>query len=326
MVKKIRVRRKKQAAKAPQPRKGVAQRAMVQRSVLDSGAAAWARLLADPCAAPLTYPCYPTGTGGSVLMRFESDFLFATGATEVAGIFGFCPGSLGGFSNATPLTSDILGTVLTLQSTSIPGFTFINANTNSYRPVAACMQVMYPGTELNRSGVVGVGICSGDVLLRNVNTVGGGSNINTNASEVRTMCQHVERMPTTVVEIKWFPGTADEENNSTQGLKLGTLTDIEGRNTIFMSASGFPVSTGIRIRMVAVYELSFGAGAGQIAGSVAPTSGNTPAQVVRALTNRDADWYISSAAKIGKAVGNTISYVATGYKAASAFAAGLALI
>jgi hypothetical protein len=295
-------------------------------TVLDSGARAWAKLLDDPCAANLVYPCYPTGTGGSVLMRFETDNLYYTGATETAGMFLVCPGALQGFTNNVPQTSDVLGSPLGAFLTQVPGYTFIHGNANSFRAVAGCMQIMYPGTELNRSGIVGVGITDGAVFSRNIATANGGGNINTSAGEMRTMCQHVERMPTGVVEIKWFPGNKDQQSESTQGNDLNSTDEISGRNVMFASVSGFPVSTGVRIRIVCVYEISFGSGAGQVAGAHSPPSINTPAQIIRAMTSRDPLWYIESAVKAGKAIGTAISYVNAGYKAASSIAAGLALL
>lgn len=306
--------------------KAVRQPSPNHRLLLDKGAAEWARLLDDPCGANLVYPCYPTGSGGSVLMRFEADGIIAAGATETAVIYGFTPGALRGFINTTPLTSDTLGSTLSLSSGLNPGGSFITNNANSFRPVAACMQVMYPGTELNRSGVVGVGLTDGSVFANNLSTADGGSNINTTAAQVRTLTQHVERMPVGVVEVKWFPSSNDEANIGTQVQQVSTSNAVAGRNTLFMTASGFPVSTGIRVRIVAVYELSFGSGTGQIAGAVTPVSSNTPAQVLRALASRDKSWYIESAAKLGKAVGTAISYAAAGYKAYSAFAAGAALM
>lgn len=332
MAKRRQNRKRKQQAPQQKPQQAPARRAAVvprvnMLTMLDAGARAWAKLLDDPCAANLVYPCYPTGTGGSVLMRFETDNLYYTGATETAGMFLVCPGALQGFTNNVPQTSDTApGSPLGAFLTQVPGYSFIHANANSFRAVAGCMQIMYPGTELNRSGIVGVGITDGAVFSRNIATANGGGNINLSAGELRTMCQHVERMPTGVVEIKWFPGNKDQQPESTQGNDLNSTDEIGGRNTMFASVSGFPVSTGVRIRTVCVYEISFGAGAGQVTGAHAPPSINTPAQVVKAMSTRDPLWYIESAVKAGKAIGTAISYAAAGYKAASSIAAGLALV
>jgi len=300
---------------------------VVPRSILDKAAAEWAMLMRDPCNAKLTYPCYPSSSGGTVLIRFETDAVYNT-ATDTAMVQMLVPGAMRHFGNATVLTTDTLGTVLAdITSTSItPGNSFVVNNASSFRPVAACAQVMFPGTELNRSGVIGLGIIDAPTLSLNMATAAGGGNINTSASSIRTICQHVERMPQSVAEVKWFPGENDAEIYSTGSNQLSASNASQGRNGILVTASGFPAGTGVRVRYVVVYEISLGSGQGQIASIAPPVSNNTPQQVVRALFQSDRQWFLESATKAGRTVGSIISYAAMGAKAIANFSAGAGLL
>lgn len=328
------MRARKAQAKKPQA-KAVAMRpatrARVSRPMItmDRAAVEWAQLMKDPCNARLTFPCYPSSSGGTVLIRFEADAILASGATETALTLVYVPGAFSMFNNVTALTSDNLGTVLQNVPASLPfpGYSYLNNNANAFRCVAACAQVSYPGTELNRSGILGMGVADSAVLATNMQTADGGGNININAGQLRTLCQHVERMPASVTEVRWFPGEDDAKVYSPGSNHLSRANECEGRNAIIISASGFPGSTGVRVRCVAIYEVSLGAGQGQVASISPPASNNTPNQVVKALYDSDPKWYIEFAGKAGRAVSSVISYAASGAKALQTFstAAGLLL-
>jgi len=248
----------------------------------------------------------------------ESDLVLANTATAVATFGLVVPGLAGGYNNLTDLTSDALGSTLVQNNGLCP----VPSVTGSYRAVAACIQLMYPGTELNRSGVVAVGVVPAGNFLNNAATGLTGGNVNTTAATVRTLCQHVERMPTGMVECKWFPGENDSNevvSNSNQ-----SAVNWSGRNALVFSASGFPVNTGVRVRTVVVYEVSLTT-TGAVQSVAPPTSDNSPNQVLRAMAQRNPQWYIESAAKFGRAVGSAISYVSAGAKAAGMFVNGMAL-
>lgn len=305
---------------------------VVQGPTLDRAAIEWAALLRDPCNAKLVAPCYPVGTGASVLMRFENDQIIANGATEVASFGALIPGAALAFQNAGPLTTDLLGAVFGVQTSMAPGFAFLNTNVTSARAVAACVQITYPGTELNRSGIVGIGVIPAEAIVNNIATGSGGGNITTSAAQVRIMTQHVERMPATVVEVKWFPGEKDAEPVNPENLATANQAQaLVGRNAIVWSASGFPVSTGIRVRSVVIYEMNIGQTStgntnGAVQAILPPPSSSTPAQVLRAMYNRDPQWYIESAVKAAKSIGNAISYARQGAKLAGQVIGGIGML
>jgi len=280
---------------------------------LDGAAADYARLIADPCNAKLVSTIWP-GANGSFVSRFETDFIFRGGAADVAGILVYVPGTNSCYVNATTLLADNTATLLGVDNVGFPppGNSFLAA-AGSIRAVASCMQVSFPGTELNRSGIVSLGITNFGALTANVAAPAGGGNANTTAGNIRTLCQHVERMPTEMAEITWFPNSGDQEPfELTQQGALVQLDDASSKNCIVMSASGYPASTGVRVRIVTVFEWTPKTGQGLVAASEVPKSSNTLNDVLRALpAAKGTNWFINAykrATPYIRAAGSVISY------------------
>lgn len=213
-------------------------------SGLDAQGAAYARLLADPCAAKLAHPLYAGGEGG-YLMRVESDQIINNAATDV-GSFGYwCPGAVATGSlttgiSATFVTSDTASQAVTSTALTAPGKAWLLANAGAARCVAACLQISFPGAELNRSGIVAVGQANYGKFTSN----------SFSPSELRTMAERVRRMPDGMVEIRLVPNF-DSQGYSTPN---SSVSDDKGLPALFFSVFGIPVNTGIRVRLVAVYE------------------------------------------------------------------------
>lgn len=315
------MRTKRATAGQMVPARGARQ--VVPRSVLDKAALEWAALLRDPCNARLSYPCYPSGSGGAVLIRYEADYILSATATDTAMALLFTPGISSVLVNNIALPTDTTGFQLQNFGNLAPGNGFLSGNATSFRPVAGCAQISYPGTELTRSGIIGLGVIDGATVAANYTVADGGLGIVTSAAQMRTLCQHVERMPSTVSEVRWFPGERDAHPFSLNAVNLSKGGDSEGRNTLVVTASGFPVSTGVRVRLVCVYEVSFGSNNGQVSTVVPPVSNTTPSQLLRAMHAADNTWFLSSATKFARAAGTAISYAAAGAKAVSNFAAAV---
>lgn len=221
---------------------------------LDSAAAAYAALLLDPCGADLTYPVY-AGSSGGILARCESTNTFFAGSTAVGGVFQWLPGAFSvNAGNALNqfFASDtgVGGTITFGNALTQPGAVLAN-NASSIRCVAACMQVYWPGTELNRQGFVTAGNTIGNSYpVGSTQTATGGN----------TLLSYYSRMPGDMFEIKWRPTEADQDFNGPAD-NLGPL-NLSGHGAITLNVAGIPVSTGVRIRLVAVYEYlpSFSAG------------------------------------------------------------------
>jgi len=205
---------------------------------LDSAAQRYAQLLADPCNGPLVSGPFGDGAGG-IISRFEWDGVLGTGATDLGLVFGFIPAVVTSVFNAAPITSDTanVGGGLGLS----PGQAYLTANAQAARCLSACIQVYYPGAELSRSGVVGIGQVDARVFNYATEFL--------QPAAVRTAVQNVERMPETYVEAIWRPNSFD----LTYGTP-GDFSSISKQSALAVSVFGTPVSVGTRIRMVAVYE------------------------------------------------------------------------
>lgn len=234
----------------------------VRSYALDGPAAAHARLLMDPCSQELTHPIY-LGADGGMLMRCEQSITVASGPTETGGIVAFMPGGSFGASdstvyvNNTAITSDTTTTLLTPSPSSAPGSTFLINNSRAYRPVAACLQVMWPGSELNRQGFVSLGRISG-AELDDART--GGTGTATNVAALRQLAVATTRTPEDHLEILWKPGAGDMVFADPNNAPLGSM--LTQKQALFCAFAGIPVSTGLRMRFVVVYEYTPKSGLG----------------------------------------------------------------
>jgi hypothetical protein len=284
------------------------------RTMLDLPAKQYADLIADPCNAKLTNTIWP-GSEGCYVSRFESDFIAFSGATETAGVFVYVPGANTAWVSSGALVSDQATAGLALAGTSAnPGFTFLQASAGSIRAVASCVQVTFPGTELNRSGIVGLGCMRAGDILRSVATSNGGQNQVISAADVRQLCQHTERMPSHMAEILWTPGGGDQSPLllGQPGNTAAFIDECSSKNALVVSVSGFPISTGVRIRFVTVVEWSPKAAQGLVATVEPPRSANSLNDILRALPEtRGRNWFINAWAKATpylRAAGSVISY------------------
>lgn len=226
----------------------------------------YAKLLDDPCGGQLVNPVYP-GADGGYLNRYEVDFqlssLYDNAQTNSALVF--APGlisntnnnvtsvtgnnslmALGLSSEAANVITDsyLSGFYARLPGDTQPGYNSLIAFSEAVRPVSACLQVMYTGTELNRQGIVAMGRCNaGSVLSASAGTL--------RNSGIRQLCDTVIRTPETMLEYKWSPCSGDMLYGDPS--VISGLREAERKNAIILSVSGVPLSD-IRIRMVVVYE------------------------------------------------------------------------
>lgn len=211
---------------------------------LDAQGAAYARLLADPCNASLVHPVYG-GTNGGLLMRSRSVFSVNGTVTTTAGYLHWTPGAIG-TTNSEMLTAEYLNTGTSASPivlTSAPGKAFLAANSTSYRPVAACMQVYYLGSETGRAGFV---LCD--------NTTGGlidlGGSYSTDLLS-RTLGAY-SRTPGNCVEIVWKP-TMGDETWIDPGVATAAV-DKDRRGAVTLAWGGLPAGVQLSIVCTAIYE------------------------------------------------------------------------
>lgn len=295
--------RSKKAAKAKAPKTNVPRGV---RSGLDAQALAWARILADPCSAPLAHPCY-AGSDGGLLVRVETSYDIGVGATDTAGALFWTPGAIGnngGFASAL-IPAVAVNSVTNLASVSTaagiqPGYSYLSTNAASFRPVAACMQITYLGTESNRSGVVNYGCVSGGTY--NVGDV-------VNSATLANVLERFERTPVGTLEQKWRPTAFDQTFKDTTANP--TASEIARYGSLGLAFSGLVAAAGLRVRLVAVYEYQPINTLGIVSvSSSRNTSSNSLDHVVNALDSTG-DWMYR--------IGNSLSRVMSGANAVAPY-------
>lgn len=212
---------------------------------LDSGAMDYARLLADPCNAPLVHPVYAGGDAG-FLFRAESFVTFGTLAGETAGVVHWTPGYVNASgTQLLALGSAAGGTAGTAASfgSSSPGNAFLTSNARGVRCVAACLKVTFPGSESARAGRVHYGHTQAGLLDLSDSVT---------PDNIAQTLQHYSRTPTDTIELIWKPGAADTEFNDPGSSAHGQLRDRKGSITV--AFAGLPAAVGLTFHLTAVYE------------------------------------------------------------------------
>lgn len=293
----------------PKRKAGPARARIPRAPILDAPAVAYAKLLADPCNGPLVHGLSVDGVGG-IVSRFESDFII-NGNNETAAFYAFVPGLAVGqgstnllASDATPITFGPLNNVFAFLAPS-------SRSVGSFRCLSACIQVYWPGTELNRAGVVGL-------MQSNY------GDINDFATPVtpgflRSASTYVERTPQDKLELKWTPSEADLNWTEQGANDTGIASSYAKRSTLTVSAAGLPANTGLRVRLTAVYEWKPLQVTGIAMQRTVARSNNTLSHVLNVLDSTG-DWVYNGAVKVG----TTLSKIWAAVEAAGGVAYGAA--
>lgn len=212
-------------------------------SGLDTAGMAYAKLIADPCNAPLTHPIYAGGESG-YLFRADAVVPFGNTATHTAGFFSFTPGIINSANSELLAGSAVDATTGAVANAFAftPGKTFL-PNASAVRCVAACVRVTFPGAESNRSGLIQYGHASGRAVLQ-------GSSFS--ATSVGTLGTNMTRTPPDAIEITWKPNFDDQafvDPNSTR-----TAGDNVKNSSIVVAWQGLPASTGLTFHITCVWE------------------------------------------------------------------------
>lgn len=264
----------------------------------------YAKLLADPCNGDLVPGPFGDGSGGMVC-RFEKEYLINNSSTDTAAAFIFNPFSGMVAWQTTPLVDDATTITWTVPAGTLshPGNAFLTANASWARCLAACVQVYYPGSELSRAGVVSLGQYASEVVSDTLAV-----------ANLRTQANYVMRTPADVAEIVWRPNQADLLGRepmttfNTSNMQLGVNT-----TSLVVTGAGLPVSTGLRIRVVAVYEWQPDPASGFKNTVVQSTNPVTLGQVLSIL-DRTGDWMAGTARATGRAVSSLAHGVASMYQ------------
>lgn len=216
-----------------------ANRVMPTAASLDAHAAAFARMLVNPCTAALAHPVY-AGSDAGILVRTENSVSIYNGAGITGGALHWVPGAVS--SNYGNMLAGTDGLTFGAYN-AVPGLTYLKAQASAVRCVAACIQVTFLGSELNRSGVVALGRSSGDQVTS-------GSTVD--AAGLEASLEHYTRTPDKTIELTWVPSMDDQsfvDPNANFDASLAV-----GRSGLTITTYGLPAATGLRLRFVAIYE------------------------------------------------------------------------
>lgn len=223
------------------------------KNALDQNAQSYARLMFDPCNAPLVHPVYPGGDSG-FLFRAESFATFANEATSTSGYVHWAPGYVNGSSTELLVNASTAGNVATANTalgSAGPGKAFLSANAKGVRCVAACIKVTYPGAESTRAGRLHYGLTNAG-MIDVANSIAPDS--------VAQTLQHYTRTPPETVELVWKPNVADTEFNDPSEVANAQIRDRKASLTV--AWAGIPVATGMTFHFTAIYEWTPATGLG----------------------------------------------------------------
>jgi len=231
---------KKQSMPPKSKQKGKTSKPKVYTN-LDAAAKKWLAVLRDPCGAPMTGPCY-AGTGEGYLTRTKD--VVSIHPDAVDGVIEFSPTAtvldLARFGYSTTVS----GSLGVATQYGVAAF-LRNGTVGRFRPVAACVKVLYIGTELNRSGMVGLNLSAGQTFAT-------GEAISLSAPALMVNCGLTSRLVDGVpMEVKWAPSTDDGRFISATGEEPDVVS--YGGNSITIVYTGVPPGS-LRLEFTAVWE------------------------------------------------------------------------
>lgn len=227
---------------------------------IDAGAAMFARLLRDPCNAPMCPPTY-SGMGTGEYRRYRS--IFKPAVTAVEGSYIFTPGA--NLMNSGTHIAVNAGTPYT-YSNAAPIVSNTNFTQLEGRCLAACVKIRYTGSELNRAGVIGLRTAPHQYISQ-----GQSSSFSTDLS----LCSQINRIGEVLHEVKFVPGVADEQFTE---MSISVASGELG--SFGFSWSGVP-GDNLQVEVTMVIEQEVGIGL--VPTATVPSSRNTTNQVLAAL-------------------------------------------
>jgi hypothetical protein len=232
-----------------------------------------------------------------MVARFERDFLIGGEANNTAVAFGIVPSDPRSYGVFQPALTDggVVQWTDNFYAANTPGRQFLVDNAQAFRAISCCMQVYWPGKELDRAGVISLARVNAEIFT-----------FNTTVADLRSNAHYIERMPAGCAEIVWRPSEFDLQMTEPEG--TGASTPAGRRlSGLCLTASGYPVTTGIRVRVVTVYEWIPKQTSGFKLGASNVETGVTLGGVLSALDSAG-QWMYHS----GHAAGRAMSSLAAG--------------
>lgn len=257
-------------------KRGRARGVLVARSELVERVSGHTDMVLDPCNSRITPTAY-RGQDGFV-QRFAKTQAFTT-TTESCFINIFYPAYNSIFTYAVGSPSS--GVAPVSYGIAGPGQAYLLSSADGMRPIGACVEVDYTGTELNRQGLLYMGSVKSSVFDSVFNL-----------DQITALLGHPIRVPDSTASVKWIPSPSDEEY---WNVGAGVPGNGGDRNVIVTVGIGFtdPVSFQLTTTLIAEWQPNFGLG---IAAN-SPNSVDVPGGIehVRSNLARAGNWWIGAA-------------------------------
>lgn len=266
-------------------------------------------LITDPCGAQLTGG-YALSTEG-IVQRF-SRLVVPNPTNENSFAYIFNPVAHGA-NPFSAIRQRMANGISTSNDIGIdaPGEGFIDTNADHVATLAACMQVLYTGTLVNRKGYIGVCQASADVLQVLATSP------NPGLVDLLTYCQHIAPITSEMVEVKWSPSIRNFKADNSSSETGGSYVD----NSLMVVAIGVnPADFVVRFTSVYEYVPKFALGIPAPRATVAVPVG-AGERIVTALNNAGVWWH--NLGKIAGATGRMAMSI--GYNAGRVFNAAQAV-
>lgn len=224
-------------------------------------------LLKNPCGGPLVGPVGATSSG--YITRFETTHVInptspfwtvkwtpgmvSTTAANTRGLLGVESATIGG-ALTTVLTDD-----------EAPGFTFLSNTCQTYRCLAACIQVRYMDTEVDRKGIIGSTMTTG---ARGFNTI----------QETYSLSVDRARTPDDTLEVLWQPVDGDEDFTD---VTANQPDASQPRKAAILLSGNNCKANSIALRFVVVYQWTPGSNDNIIQSVPVPGTGMTMSAIVK---------------------------------------------
>lgn len=269
----------------------------------------YARILTDPCSAPLSAGVYQGEQG--MVSRFVNDSVVNTTAGFTSGCFIYHPGS--GLVHASGGATGGTATTLAYSTSFTPGFATTGAVAAKQRALAAAITFFASGASMtNCTGELAAGVCSMDTLAN------GASITFDQLFQLASIRGPIERR---AIDVKWYPNTLDDKYSTANVL---TGLDTSDTNVVFIAYRGYPAAIGLSVRLTGVVEWTPKINVGTaVSNNVNPAPVDHHA-VVAAVSAKHPSWWHNIVAGVTSDAEQVVRYVARaglsklGQKAATA--------
>lgn len=267
----------------------------IPRGLPSTHHADYARLLTDPCSAPLPKGVY-TGEQG-MISRFVSDTVVNTPAGFTSGCFIYHPAS--GMVHASGGANGGTSTTLAYGTSFTPGFATTNAVAAKQRALAAVITAFASGASMtNCTGEIAAGVCSLDTLANGLSITFD------QLFQLASIRGPIERRS---IDIKWYPNTLDDKYSTSNTL---TGVDASDTNVVFFAYRGYPAAIGLSVRLTGVIEWTPKINIGTaVSNNVNPSPVNHHA-VVAAVSAKHPSWWHNVVQGITSDAEQVVRYVA----------------